>query len=136
MLGGPHSAAHPHPEGNQEITVGHRIRRVSKSVSSWLLIELSCLVIVRQKCNPPPHTHPPQTPPVVVKSITSFALSLLLRSALVALDHLQVLFCCLNLTPAPSGSSIPLVLVPTLARCHIMHPSSTVLLAMKCPPNG
>lgn len=32
VLGGPHSAAHPHPEGNQEITVGHRIRRVSKSV--------------------------------------------------------------------------------------------------------
>lgn len=27
-----HSPAHPHPEGNQEITVGHRIRWVSKPV--------------------------------------------------------------------------------------------------------
>lgn len=29
VLRGPHSAAHPHPEGNQEITVGHWIRWVS-----------------------------------------------------------------------------------------------------------
>lgn len=31
VLRGPHSAAHPHPEGNQEITVGHRIRWVSNA---------------------------------------------------------------------------------------------------------